>query len=84
MQNLRDAAQKKLNQTESDLAEARKFIREMREHIQELEGRIQEANNTIAESRAKDSAKKKKIELDLKVEHAGKLLSQERITLEPK
>ncbi len=49
----RDAAQRNLNQTESDLAETRKFIREMREHIQGLEQRIQESNNTIADSRAR-------------------------------
>lgn len=32
----------------------------------------------------KDSAKKKTIEMNLKIEYAGKILSQERISLEPK
>lgn len=49
----RDAAQRKLNKTESDLAQTRQFIREMREHIQSLEQRIQDASSTIADSRAR-------------------------------
>lgn len=48
-----DSAREKLQKTESDLDDARNFIREMRQHIQELEKSIQEASSTIADNRAR-------------------------------
>lgn len=49
----RDAAAAKLQGTQSDLAETRRFIREMREHIRGLEQRIEESSGTIADNRAR-------------------------------